>query len=148
MVSCSSKKEEKIVELDTIHRYYEPLSKQIPKEIITFCESEGNLRDLLEKSYMTPKMHSSIMGVWGPYAHSCGIIRAELGQITSWELDKIVDKKLVYLFYYSLSVEKTKAKVTLVLVMNKQYGLSEFHIYLEENGYSRNLLFPSKNETR
>jgi len=143
LFSCSSKKEEKIVQLDAIHRYYTDLAKSIPEDLINTCAEENSLHSLLDESYMTPKMHSSIMGVWGPYQNTCRIIEDELGTILSYKLDKIVDERIVYHFYYSLETTNNQI-ATLRLVLNKEYGMSEFHIYLsEEKGY-RNILFPKK----
>ncbi|AWX45471.1 hypothetical protein HME9304_02490 [Flagellimonas maritima] len=146
LISCTSKKEEKIVELESLHRYYTALYKEIPADLIEYCTKENSLRGLLDESYITPKIHSSIMGVWGPYANTCQIIEDELGKILSYKLEKIIDKGLVYSFHYSLVTTKVKNPVTLELFLNKEYGLSEFHIYILEGKEYRNILFPKSEE--
>jgi len=119
------------------------LAKEIPSDLFNTCAKQNSLRGLLDKSYITPKIHSSIMGVWGPYQNTCQIVENELGTILNYNLYKIVDKGIVYHFYYSLDTEKGE-KAILKLVLNKEYGLSEFHIYTYTNEKYNNILFPKE----
>ena len=140
-MSCSEKKEQTVA-LESLHEYYHILAKEIPEDLIKLCEDEHSLRQMLDKSYMTPKMHSSIMGVWGPYKGACQIIENELGEIVAYDLSKIVKTELVYHFVYELTTNNTEDKAILKLVLNKSYGMSEFHIFkITADGYT-NILFP------
>ncbi len=142
LISCGNNEVEKVVTLQSLHKYYIALAKEIPDDIISSCEEQNSLRNILNKSYITPKIHSSIMGVWGSYANTCQIIENELGEIKSYELTKIIEGKLLYHFYYDLKTSRNEEKVTLKLVMNKNYGLSEFHIYTYSGPGIKNILFP------
>lgn len=82
------------------------------------------------------------MGVRGPYKESCQVIENELGEIVTYDLSKIVKTELVYHFVYEVTASKTQDTVILKIVLNKSYGMSEFHIFKTvEDGYT-NILFP------
>ncbi len=140
-MSCSEKKEQ-TVPLEELHEYYQVLAEEIPGDLLRLCKEENSLRQILDKSYMTPKMHSSIMGFWGPYNGVCQVIENELGEIRTYTLSKIVKTELVYHFVYELTTGNTESKAILKLVLNKSYGLSEFHIFKATTAGYVNILFP------
>lgn len=126
---CAKKRIEKEVKLEDLHINYQYLQKEIPEDIFKMCNEDVSLHKMKDKSYSTPKLHSSINGIWGPYGSACMIINKELGELENFELVRVTQVQVGYIFRYNVKVTKSIKPIKLKILINNMYGLSEFHFY-------------------
>ncbi|MFN3341163.1 MAG: hypothetical protein ACK40M_00600 [Flavobacteriales bacterium] len=134
LISCSTR-EFREVPLDKVPERVRATGSQIARDItVSFTKEEG-ADYLLDKYYLTPRVHGSIVSNRGMYAESYDAINTLLEQVISYSLFQVKDNGKIKVLRYSLKVRSPLAKfVELKLHLNIHNQLAAFYLYYTSLG--------------
>ncbi|HAA00117.1 MAG TPA: hypothetical protein DEP18_04325 [Flavobacteriales bacterium] len=134
LTSCSTR-EFREVPLDKVPERVRSTGSQIARDItVSFTKEEG-ADYLLDKYYLTPRVHGSIVSNRGMYAESYDAINTMIEHVISYSLFQVKDNGKIKVLRYSLKVQSPLAKfVELKLHLNIHNQLAAFYLYYTSLG--------------
>lgn len=134
LISCSTR-EYREVPLDKVPERIRSTGSQIARDItVSFTKEEG-AGYLLDKYYLSPRVHGGIVSNLPIYEDSYEAINAMLERVISYSLFQVKDNGKIKVLRYSLKVRSPLAKfVELKLHLNIHNQLAAFYLYYTSLG--------------
>ncbi|WP_394747283.1 hypothetical protein [Spongiimicrobium salis] len=128
-ISCAPNNYQTIP-LDQLDPKFKNRGELIVGDILTSLNHPDGARYLLDKEYITPKIHGRIMSNLDMYNEAYVMGTAIIGSITDYELFEVVDKKILKTMRYRLITANEDIKaVELKIDVSNTYRLADFYLY-------------------
>ncbi len=130
VISCNETVKSNIIPLESVDEKLEERGKLKAEDILASFKNERGANYLLSTDYITPKIHGGITSNIKVFEKSYLLINVSLGNLSSLELYKVVQKDYVKRMYYKLkSSEDNITDVNLLIDLNDDYKLAGYYLY-------------------